>query len=65
MGQVRFWGKDRVKFFEAVSPADVQALRTNQARLSSFANENGNLGFLILDLYRSHETDQSREHEFS
>lgn len=31
VGQVRFYGKDRVKFFESITVADVQALKPNQA----------------------------------
>ena len=39
MGQLKITGKDRVSFIESVSVADVQALAVNQARLSSFTND--------------------------
>ena len=39
MGQVKITGKDRIKFIESVSVADVEALQMNQARLSSFTTQ--------------------------
>lgn len=41
MGQVRFHGKDREAFLEWVTPGDVKALATGQARLSMLTNPSG------------------------
>lgn len=41
MGQVRFFGKDREKFVEFATVADVQGLAPRTGRLSLIPNENG------------------------
>ncbi|KAM9989964.1 hypothetical protein ACTFIY_005999 [Dictyostelium cf. discoideum] len=43
MGQLRIHGKDRVKFFESIVVADLQALPTGHSKLSVFTNEKGGI----------------------
>ncbi|EGC28969.1 aminomethyltransferase [Dictyostelium purpureum] len=43
MGQLRFHGKDRVKFFESIVVADLQSLAAGHSKLSVFTTENGGI----------------------
>lgn len=55
MGQLRFTGKDRERFLEWVTPADVQALKNSQARLSILTNAEGGIkDDLIISKYEDH-----------
>ncbi|GJJ73273.1 aminomethyltransferase [Entomortierella parvispora] len=39
----RITGKDRVKFYESITVADIEALKVGQSTLSVFTNENGGI----------------------
>lgn len=43
MGQLRIWGAKRLEFLESIVVGDLQALQTNQARLSVMLNERGGI----------------------
>lgn len=43
MGQIRWHGKDRVKFLEKIVVGDIQILKPNEGRLSLVTNSNGGI----------------------
>jgi aminomethyltransferase len=43
MGQLRLWGEKRIQFLEELVVGDIQALKSNQARLTVLTNEQGGI----------------------